>query len=58
MSHADLGGDGVVSGYEESLGSYKADTVAMALLAQAARQMNVKSILAGGCVGCEGGGES
>ena len=56
MLHADLGGDGIVTGYEDALGSYKTDTVARALLAQAAGHAGVESILAAGCVGCEGGG--
>ncbi len=56
MLHTDLDGDGVLSGYEDSLGSYKTDTVARALLAQAAGRASVKSITAVGCTGCEGGG--
>ena len=56
MLHTDLGGDGVVTGYEDSLGSYKTDTVARALLPEAAGQAGVNSITAVGCTGCEGGG--
>ena len=56
MLHTDLGGDGLVTGYEDSLGSYKTDTVARALLAQATSHTGVRSILAAGCTGCEGGG--
>ncbi len=56
MLHADNGGDGIVLGYEERLGTYKTDTVAKALLAEAAEQQGVKSITAIGCLGCEGGG--
>ena len=57
MLHTDLGGDGLVTGYEETLGSYKTDTVARALLAEAADLVGVKSITAVGCTGCEGGGD-
>ncbi len=56
MIHADLGGDGIVLGYEESLGSYKTDTVARAALAVVSTRYNVRSYLAEACVGCEGGG--
>jgi len=55
MLHADNGGDGIVLGYEDRLGSYKTDTVAKALLAEAAEN-GPRSITAAGCVGCEGGG--
>ncbi len=56
MIHTDLGGDGVLLGYEESLGSYTTDTVARALLYWAAREHGAKTLIAAGCVGCEGGG--
>ena len=56
MLHTDLGGDGLVTGYEDSLGSYKTDTMARSLLAHTAGHTGVRSILAVGCTGCEGGG--
>ncbi|MCE4617709.1 MAG: DUF1152 domain-containing protein, partial [Desulfurococcales archaeon] len=56
LLHTDLGGDGVILGYEPELGSYKTDIIARALLAHTARKHNVKTLIAAGCVGCEGGG--
>ena len=56
MIHTDIGGDGAVLGYESSLGSYKTDTIAKALLAEAAEH-GVGSLVAVACLGCEGGGE-
>lgn len=55
MLHSDIGGDALLLGYEDRLGSYKTDTVARALLAEAV-EWRVKSIIAIGCLGCEGGG--
>ena len=57
MLHADLGGDGLVTGYEETLGSYKTDTTARSLLAHTANHSGARRILAAGCTGCEGGGD-
>ncbi len=56
MINTDLGGDGVLLGYEENLGSFTTDTVAKALLYWAAREHGVRTLIASGCVGCEGGG--
>ena len=55
MLHSDIGGDALLLGYEEGLGSYKTDTIARALLAEAAG-WGVRSLIAIGCLGCEGGG--
>ena len=56
MLHADVGGDGVLLGYESRLGgSYETDAVARALLAWASERRGVRSLVASGCVGCEGG---
>ncbi len=57
LLHSDIGGDSLLMGYEEKLGSYKTDTVARASLAYLARRYGLKSYLAAGCVGCEGGGD-
>lgn len=54
--HTDLGGDGLLLGYEGSLGSYKTDAVARAALAWASREHGTKSLIAVGGVGSEGGG--
>ena len=55
LLHTDNGGDGIVLGYEDRLGTFKTDTVAKALLAEASEN-GPRSIIAAGCVGCEGGG--
>ncbi len=57
LFHTDVGGDSIVLGYEERLGSFKADTVARALLAHASRSYGVKSFIASAAVGAEGGGD-
>ncbi|MDK2383996.1 MAG: DUF1152 domain-containing protein, partial [Candidatus Korarchaeota archaeon] len=54
--HADIGGDGLVTGYEEGLGSYKVDTVAKAALAYAAEAYGWRPYIAVGAAGGEGGG--
>ena len=56
MLHTDLGGDGLLLGYERGLGSYKTDAIARAALAWASREYGVKSLIAVGGVGSEGGG--
>jgi hypothetical protein len=56
MLSADIGGDGLVLGYESSLGSYAVDTVARALLAYASRELGVPAAVATAAVGAEGGG--
>ena len=57
LVHTDIGGDAIVLGYEERLGSFKADTVARALLAHASKRYGVRSLIASAAVGAEGGGE-
>ena len=54
--HADLGGDGLVLGYEEGLGSFETDAVARALIYYISKELGVRSIVASGAVGAEGGG--
>ncbi len=56
MVHTDLGGDALMLGYEEELGSYKVDTVARALLYYTSMKYGVNTILAIGGIGAEGGG--
>lgn len=54
--HADIGGDGLLTGYERMLGSYKVDTVARAALAYAAERLGWRAVIAVGAAGGEGGG--
>ena len=56
MVHADTGGDALVTGYEREMGSYTVDTVARAVLASVSERRGVRSILAVGAAGGEGGG--
>jgi len=56
MLHADIGGDALITGYEAGLGSYRVDTAARALLTYAAEKHGIRSILAVGAAGGEGGG--
>jgi len=53
---ADIGGDGVLLGYESMLGSYTTDAVARAALAWASREYSLRAIVAAGGIGAEGGG--
>ena len=53
--HTDIGGDGLLTGYEESLGSYTADTLARAALAEASERHGWRSLLAVGGLQLEGG---
>ena len=57
MLHADLGGDALLMGYEKRLGSYETDAVARASLAWLSEEYGVRSVLALGGIGAEGGGE-
>ncbi len=54
--HADIGGDALLLGYEEGLGSYRTDAVARAAIAYAARRHGIQAFLAVGAAGAEGGG--
>ncbi len=51
--HADLGGDALIMGYEENLGSYKTDTLGKAALSWLAKEYGVKTILGVGNAGAE-----
>ena len=53
--YADLGGDGLVTGYEANLGSYVTDTLGRAALAAASRRHGWRSLLAVGALYLEGG---
>lgn len=53
---SDIGGDSLILGYEEKLGSYKVDTAAKAVLAYASRELGVKTLITVAAVGAEGGG--
>ena len=53
--HCDIGGDGLLTGFEEKLGSYVIDTAARAILAEASRIHGWRSILAVGGLQLEGG---
>ncbi len=53
--HADIGGDGLLTGYESSLGSYRIDSIARAALAEASERLGWKSLVAVGGLGLEGG---
>ena len=53
---ADIGGDGVLLGYERSLGSYTTDAVARAALALLAGEYGIPAYIAAGGIGAEGGG--
>ncbi len=55
--HTDLGGDGLVLGYEEKLGSYATDAVARAALAYLARRWGIPARIGVGGLGAEGGGK-
>ncbi len=55
--HTDLGGDGLVLGYEEKLGSYATDTVARAALAYLERRWGIAARIGVGGLGAEGGGK-
>ncbi len=57
MLHTDLGGDGLVLGYEEKLGSYSTDTVARAALAYISKEWGIPTRIGIGGLGAEGGGE-
>ncbi len=52
----DIGGDSLLLGYEDSLGSYKTDTVARAALAWLSERYNVRALIGVGGAGAEGGG--
>ncbi|MEB3787655.1 MAG: DUF1152 domain-containing protein [Desulfurococcales archaeon] len=53
--HADIGGDGILTGYETSLGSYRLDTLARAAIALAMeRGLWSRGVIAAGGVGLEG----
>ena len=54
--HTDLGGDGLVLGYEKKLGSYDTDAVARAALAYLARRWGIPARVGIGGLGAEGGG--
>ena len=54
--HADIGGDALMTGMEEGMGSYLVDAVARAALAYAAERLGWKSMIAVGAAGGEGGG--
>ncbi len=56
MLHTDLGGDGLVLGYEEKLGSYRTDTVARAALAYVSEKWGIPTRIGIGGLGAEGGG--
>ena len=53
--HADIGGDGILTGFEEGLGSYITDTLARASLLWATKKFGWKSYLAIGGLQLEGG---
>jgi len=53
----DLGGDSLLKGDEPHLGSYTTDMLAEASLASASDQLSIKTYLAVGALGMEGGGE-
>jgi len=52
----DVGGDGLVLGYESEMGSYVTDSVARAVLAWAQRVRGVRGVVAVAAPGAEGGG--
>lgn len=52
---ADIGGDGLLTGYESQLGSYKTDTFARAALAVLRERRGVPGLIAIGGLGLEGG---
>ncbi len=56
LIHGDIGGDGLLTGYERRLGSYKVDAVARAALAWASQELGARTVVAVGAVGAEGGG--
>ncbi len=53
--HTDIGGDGILTGFEESLGSYITDTLARASLLWAREKFGWRSYLAVGGLHLEGG---
>ncbi len=53
---ADIGGDALVLGYEPSMGSYKTDSIARALLAHIAEKGLAKTVVATAAISAEGGG--
>ena len=53
--HADIGGDGLLTGFEEGLGSYTTDTLARAALVEASSWYGWRSLLAVGGLQLEGG---
>ncbi len=53
--HADIGGDGLLTEYESSLGDYGIDAVARAALAEASEELGWRSLVAVGGLGLEGG---
>ena len=54
--YTDIGGDGLLAGYESMLGSYRIDTLARAALAVAVEQGVIpRAVLAVGGIGLEGG---
>ncbi len=53
--HVDIGGDGILTGYETSLGSYIVDSMARAVIAEASEKHGWKSLLAIGGLHLEGG---
>jgi len=53
---SDIGGDGLLLGYETGLGSYRTDTAARAVLAWAAETHDLQAMLAVAAAGAEAGG--
>jgi len=53
--HTDIGGDGLLTGFEAGLGSFKTDSLARAALAEASRRLGWRSLVAVGGLGLEGG---
>jgi hypothetical protein len=58
MLHTDIGGDGLLLGCESELGSFKTDTLARAALAHVSLERSIKSYIAVGALGGEGGGRT
>ena len=56
LLYADIGGDALLLGYEDGLGSYVTDAVARAAIYEAANEKGVRAVLAVGALGAEGGG--
>ncbi len=55
LIHGDIGGDGLVTGYERALGSFTADSIARAALYEAGVRLGVRGVVAVGGVWLEGG---